>query len=337
MAPIPGLAWFLDELLYGQVLNATQVVAPLIEISAGRSGSTQLARYLEDDPRLVAPSILQSVLPYLWLWKLAPRTIGKIVTPDAFRLWLYKQLPSELLERHEGDPFRTDTFDAALYMPHFNSFAFALGPAVAVDDFGFARIALHNRTLWEVEFVQLLDRVARKTLVHAGPSRDEAPKRFFVKGHFLCAADALERKYPDASIITMIREPVSRLQSAINYIRVNPHDPALGPPPWAWLAETLLKTETDYCDVEQEWFSRRDGARRYVIRFADFVDNLPSAMLGVYGFCFGDTTLPSHVPREHPPRERKNYRVNRSLSDLCIDESELTTRLASYVAWCKKR
>lgn len=48
--PVLGLAWFLDELLFGKVLNSTQVVAPVIEISAGRSGSTQLARYLEDDP-----------------------------------------------------------------------------------------------------------------------------------------------------------------------------------------------------------------------------------------------------------------------------------------------
>ena len=40
-APVLGLAWFLDELLFGRVLNSTQVIAPLIEISAGRSGSTQ--------------------------------------------------------------------------------------------------------------------------------------------------------------------------------------------------------------------------------------------------------------------------------------------------------
>ena len=74
LAPVLGLAWFCDELLFGRVLDSTPVVAPLIEISAGRSGSTQLARYLEDDPRLVAPNLLQSLFPYLWLWKLAPYT-----------------------------------------------------------------------------------------------------------------------------------------------------------------------------------------------------------------------------------------------------------------------
>lgn len=336
IAPILGLAWFLDELLFGRDLNSTPGIAPLIEISAGRSGSTQLARYLEDDPRLVAPSLLQSLFPYLWLWKLAPNTIGRIVSPDAFRRWLERQFSQEFFERHESDPFRTDTFDAAIYTTHCNVLSLCLGPDVAVEDFGFARIAPHNRTLWEVEFIQLFDRIAQKTLAFAGNGIDGERRRFFVKGHFLCAADALERKYPDALFICMIREPAARLQSAINYIRVNPFDSALGPPPWRWLAETLTRTETDYCDVEQEWFSRKDGARRYVIRFADFVTDLQSVVLGVYGFCFGDTKLPPHVPHEHPPRERKNYRINRSLTDLGVDEFQLRTRLASYIAWCKK-
>lgn len=336
LTPVFGVAWFLDELLFGKVLNSTQVVAPLIEVSAGRSGSTQLARYLEDDPRLVAPSLLQSLFPYLWLWKLAPYTIGRLVSQDAFRRWLERQLPPELIERHEGDPFRTDTFDAALYTTHFNGLSFQFGPDVAEQDFGFARIAPHNRTLWDEEFIQLFDRIARKTLAHSNSGIDGERRRFFVKGHFLCAADALERKYPDASFFCMIREPAARLQSAINYIRVNPYDPALGPPSWCWLTDALTKTEIDYCVVEQEWFSRMDGAKRYVIRFADFVANLQSTMLGVYKFCFGDTVLPPHVPQEHPPRERKNYRINRSLAELGVDEAQITTILASYIAWCKR-
>ncbi len=281
LAPVFGIAWFLDELFFGRVLGSTTIVAPLIEISAARSGSTQFARYLEDDQRLATPNLLQIFFPYLWLWKLIPFTIGRIVSQDAFSRWLERQLPQEFLERHEGDPFRTDTFDLALYTNHFNSLAFYLGPEVVVEDFGFARIAPHNRTLWEVEFIQLFDRIARKTLVYAGNEIDGERRRFFVKGHFLCAADALACKYPDASFICIIREPVARLQSAINYMKVNPHDSLIGNMPWGWLANALTKTETEYCEVEQEWFSRKDGAKRIVIRFADFVADLQSTMLRV--------------------------------------------------------
>jgi len=60
-------------------------------------------------------------------------------------------------------------------------------------------------------------------------------------------------------------------------------------------------------------------------------------MLEVYGFCFGDTVLPPHVPHEHPPRERKKYRINRSLADLGVNEPELKSRLASYIIWCKNK
>ena len=121
----------------------------------------------------------------------------------------------------------------------------------------------------------------------------------------------------------------------INYLRVNPSDPAMGPPPWAWLAQSLLQTESDYCRIEQAWFSRETGARRCVVRFAEFVSDLEGTMQHVYRACFDREQLPPHVPRTHPPRERKNYTVNRSLAELGIDAEQVRTELADYVAWCQ--
>lgn len=333
LTPLWGLAWLLDEALYGAYLRDTPVVAPLIEISAGRSGSTQLARYLEEDPSLVAPSLLQSIFPYLWLWRLAPRTIGRFVTPDQVRQKMESMLPPEFLQRHEGDPFRTDTFDIVLFGSHLNHLSLFLGPEVAVEDFSFGSLAPHNRELWERDFVDALDRIARKTLLHAGPGPDGGIRRFFVKGHFLCAADALERRYPDARFLTMIREPAPRLQSAINYLRVNPTD-AAGPVPWGWLSATLARTESDYCEIEQAWFSRQGGAIRCVIRFSEYVRDLETAMMKVYRECLDCVSVPTHVPKNHPPRQRTNYLVNRSLTQLGIDEAVLNAGLSSYVAWC---
>lgn len=334
-SPIVGLAWLLDELLYGRALKTTPVVAPLLVISAGRSGSTQITRYLEEDPELVGPNLLQSMFPYLWLWRLAPRTIGRFLTPDKVREKVLAMAPPELLERHEADPFRIDTFDGALYTAHLNHMALHLGPDVAVEDFGFASIAPHNRHLWENDFVQIVDRIGRKTLLYSGPDSNGRPRRLFIKGHFLAAADALEQQYPDARFLTVIREPAARLQSGVNYMRVNPTHPVLGPVPWAWLAAALVRTETRYCEVEQQWFTRTSGARRCVIRFSEFVEDLETAMQRVYRCCFDTTELPPHVPRTHPPRDRKNYSVNRSLDELGIDANEIRAQLASYVAWCQ--
>jgi hypothetical protein len=243
-------------------------------------------------------------------------------------------MPPELLERHEADPFRADTFDGSFYSFHFYRFALILGPQVAVDDFNFARIAPHDRGLKDDLFVAFVDRLACKTLLHAGTLPDGTPRRFFIKGHFLFAAEALAQKYPDATFVTVIREPAARLQSGINFLRVNPAAPGLGPVPWAWLSATLAETEREYSLVEQAWFTRPDGPRRCVVRFDEFVHDLQSAMRRVCRVCFDEDALPAHIPQNHPPRDRKNYTVNRSLAELGIDADAYRQSLAAYIAWC---
>lgn len=337
LIPVPGLAWFLDELLYGSVLNSVTVTEPLFVISAARSGSTQITRYLEDDPRLAAPNILQTMFPYLWLWKLVPKTLGRVLSKDRVRVLFQKVMPAELWERHESDPFRADTFDGSFYSFHMNRFSLNLDPELARQDFNFAFIAPHDQHLKEVEFINLVDRLARKTLLVAGPGPDGKPRRFLIKGHFLYAAPVLTEKYLDACFLTVIREPLSRLQSGINYLRVNPPDPVLGPTPWTWLKETLVFTEAQYCEVERTWFSREDEVRRCVIRFSDFVNDLESAMKQVYISCFDSKDLPDHIPQDHPPRDRKNYTVNYSLAELGVDETEIQDRLVAYIQWCQSR
>lgn len=333
--PVWGLAWALDRVLYARELRETPVVAPLIEISAARSGSTQLARYLEDDPALIAPSFLQSVFPYLWLWRLSSITLGRVFTHDRVHALMERMLPPEFKERHEGDPFRTDTFEAGFYLGHLNHLAPFFGPQAFVDDFGFARPAPHNRDFWERDFVDFLDGIGRKTLIFSGNPNNGAQRRFFVKGHFLYAANALAARFPDASFLTLIREPAPRFHSAINYFRANPFDDTLGRAPWQWVVEGVLQTETDYCLVEKDWYSRNDGVRRHVVRFRDYVGDLEATMTEIYSACLDVSELPPHVPRKHPPRNRTNYLLNRSLAQLRVDEDALNRYLAVYVAWCR--
>ena len=332
--PIWGLAWMLDEALYGRALRETSVQAPLLEMSALRSGSTQLARYLEEDPRLVAPNFLQSVFPYLWLWRLVPKTVGRFVTRKMVRQGAEVVLPKEFLQRHETDPLQTDTFDIAFYLAHLNHLSPLLGPEPASDDFGFAVVAPHNQLLWNEDFVELVDGIARKTLLHAGPTSEGEPRRFFLKGHFLCAAEALETRYPDARFLTVIREPAPRLRSVINYLRTNPFDRILGPVPWAWLSEALLRSEVQYCEMEQDWFSRSEGARRCVLRFSEYVVDLDESLARVYRDCL-DMEVPANRPTSHAKRNRTNYLIDRSLADLGVDESALNARLAAYIEWCR--
>ena len=118
-------------------------------------------------------------------------------------------------------------------------------------------------------------------------------------------------------------------------MRVNPPDPVLGPVPWSWLTDTLIYTEVFYSNVEQKWFASEANCQRSVIRFTEFVDNLESSMKQVYQDCFNSDELPPHIPKNHPPREREHYTVNRTLSELGVDEGDLKNRLSDYIDWCQ--
>lgn len=335
VTPVWGLAWLLDEALYGRALDATPIVAPLIQISAARSGSTQLARYLEEDPHIVSPSLAQFIFPYLWMWKLAASTIGRLYTREQIVEKVEGGMPPEFLQRHETNIFQTDTFEGIFYISHLNHMCGFLGPQAMIEEFSFARPTAANQRLWDNEFVALFDRIGRKTLLYAGPAADGAPRRLFIKGHFLAAADALAARFPDARFLTTIREPAKRLQSCLNFVRANPAEMLLGYMPWVWLAPAGLHTETDYCELEQAWFTKDDDLTKCVVRFQDYVRDLEGTMKKVYKECLDIERLPPHVPLEHPPRNRTHYLLNRSLEDLGIDADALNERLAPYIAWCR--
>jgi len=343
--PIWGLAWYLDEILYGRHLSkpSNDIVRPIFVISGGRSGSTQITRYIETDPRVEAPNILQCMMPFLWLWRLVEVTLGRVVTPEYVTEKIKSILPPEALERHEMDPFKADTFDATIWSFHFNSRALALGPDIAHQDMNFARINVLDSYLAK-DFGRLVDRLGRKHLSFRrlqGRAVCNEP-RLFIKGHFLWAGDELENRYPDSTFVTVVRNPAARLQSAINYMRVQPGDPGLGLDPWQWLSSWLRRSEADYCCMEMEWYSKNssESATRCVVTFDDFKSDLQKCMLKVFKSCDlmsekDATCLPEYLPRKHPERKRHGYTVNKSLKDLDIDETEIQTELADYIAWCR--
>jgi hypothetical protein len=133
----------------------------------------------------------------------------------------------------------------------------------------------------------------------------------------------------------MIRPPLPRLRSAVNYLRVNPFDPLLGPVPWGWLARALAVTELEYSERELDWFTRPGGPRRCVIRFQDYVGDLEGTLGRIYRELLEVPALPAWAPHEHAPRTRAAYAVDRSLAQVGIDEAALRARLGPYEAWCR--
>ncbi len=206
----------------------------------------QIVRYLRAGWTVAPPPPGLSAGRRAWLTILVLRKAATI--PLRGLAWLLDEvlygrrldamLPPEFAERDEGGGFRTDTFEAGRYVAYLNQLSPFYGVDFAAEEFRFARLTDTNRTLWEDDFVRFLERTGRKRLLLA-----DGPRRLFVKGHFLAAAPALARRFPNARFLTMIRAPERRLQSAVHYLRANPLDSTLGPPPWSWLAGAIVRME----------------------------------------------------------------------------------------------
>lgn len=330
-----GLAWLWDELLFGRALRATPVTAPLFELSAARSGSTQLAHYLEDDPHICAPNALMEGLPFLWLWRLA-RPLSRFVSAERVRGLSHGLMPPEHHERHEMDLLRTDTFEIVFLFTHqLGDILLSLGPRVLREEMRFGVVDPAVRALWEDDFLRFIDGVGRRTLLLSGQDPEGRPRRLLIKGHFLNVASHLERRYPDACFLTVLRAPEKRIQSIINFHRCQPTISPCPAPAWPWLVQLAMEVEPEYCDVEMAWFLRADGPRRCIVPFDAYVRDLEGTMHAVYRLCM-NAELPPHVPRVHAPRVRTNYSVDRSLAQLGVDEGALKRRLEAYGRWCRR-
>ena len=360
-SPVMGFCWLLDEILYGSKLRSISVVEPLFVVSAYRSASTQMARCLaaSEASHFVAPNSLMCAWPYLWLWYLVSWIVGDLKDPDStnqedasglskeeIKGYLNKSFTPESLARHENDPFQLDTFDAPFLSSHLNGLAWQLGPQVIVQEFNYAQYIPENKHLFEHNMVECMDRMARKTMLFYNCNITNANSTLLVKGHFLSSCPALEQKYPGAKFLTVLRDPVSRLQSGINFLAVNPTI-WQGKPNWAWLAKALTETEATYCEKELQWFgSNSEGGadnndNRLAVRFDSFVDpkGFQRTMKKIYTW-MGEDKVPSDVvppqSRHNSTSHQKQYKVNVTLQQLGVDETAYTERLADYIGWMKQ-
>lgn len=326
LRPLWGLCWHLDTLLHGAQIARVQVDAPLFEVSAARSGSTQIARYLERDPRLVAPAAVMAIFPYLWLWRLVARW-APAHAADRLRAHAHARLPAEFVERHELDPLRMDTFEVVYSLfVQWGDLFMSLGPGPLREVFAFAEIPEASGDLWTVDFPRYFDAVARKTLLFHPPGR-----RLFIKGHFLHAAPALAERYPSARFLTVLRDPAGRAQSMVNFVRAHPTVAPSPHVPWPWIVAQVGDADHPYNAAEMAFFSSLPAERRCIVDFEDYVRDLEGTLARVYAEALH--WPPPAARPEHEPRHRAGYRIDRSLAQLGLDTPALAAERARFEAW----
>jgi hypothetical protein len=186
----------------------------------------------------------------------------------------------------------------------------------------------HSRRYWRDVLPAYLDGLARRHLLYI----NKPGVRLFVKGHFLPSVDTLSSRYPDAIFVTMIRSPSQSIQSMINFMRCAPPEPFVGRLPWHYL-RYLTPYLVAYLQDEERWYKdTSDGVTKIVLRFEDYVKDLPKTLEYLYE-AMGEKPS-SSLPQSHSSRSRRGYQINRSLSSLGIREDVIREDLRTYYEWC---
>ena len=349
-SPIRGVGWFLDEIFYPSY-HKCEVKDPLFLISAARSGSTQLADYLEDDKEnFIAPVVVEAMFPYIWAWKtIAPilKMLGLKKYFDSPSSFFYGE---EMKKRHNSSLFKTDTWEVALGMMHVTPISANLGASFM--KWGLLNSALQGQPV-DKEFCKLFvefnDCIMKKVMYHRGLPK----QRLFIKGHLLIVARELEQRYDGAKFLTVVRDPLERFGSTMNFTNVISADGpmkryyGLFPMTWRVIRDWGVESQICYCEDEMIFYnqSEENAKNKLAISFAAYVKDLAGTIQHVYSFLNIPVSaeLSSKVAAlqnsSHDRAKRKityDPKYNRSLSSLGIDEEKLKEYLSDYIKWMKR-
>jgi len=331
-APVYGVCWFIDELLYPSYHNF-EPVEPVFFMTAVRSGSTQLANYLEDDrDTFIVPSVQEGMYPFLWVWKL--------VGTNSW--WTQNKLyGGEGRKQHNFDSSKTDSLDFFVRSWHFGGLSRYLGTSFM--KWGFCYVLLDKPIdKWFCNnLLRFTDRIMRKIIYYRGiPGQ-----RILIKGHFLIHAPIINKLYKDVRFFTVVRDPVERLTSIINYMKAVSMDGpvhfefGLFPASWKVVRNWGVQSQIAYCKQEMIFYGQSED-NKLVIPFTMYVYNLCATLQRIYSFC--NLPIPDHVVSNavkiqtttHDRTKRKasyDSKFQNSLADLGVDEVKLRDHLNSYI------
>jgi len=336
-APLVGVCWFIDELLFHSY-HKVDIKEPIFFISAGRSGSTQLAQYIEEDEgNFVVPKVQEVICPFIWMWKFNI----PLKNFTSSRPVICNNILSEKNKRHNASIDKTNTMEAIVQDWHFGFTPSLLGTRFL--KWGYPHIAPKDIPIDQQfcsKLLSFIECVSKKILYHRG----KPSQHVLVKGHFLMIARALEHRYPGAKFFTVVRDPMQRFQSLINFLRIISTRYGLSPASWKVLRDYTLAIQIPYCKEEMTFYNQSEG-NKLVIPFSLYTNNLTATLEKIYALCH--LTIPDHMMSManrvqhtiHDRSERRasyNPKLNRSLASVGVDEEKVREQLDDYIKWIKE-
>ena len=345
-SPIKGVGWFLDEIFYPSY-HKCEIKEPLFLLSGMRSGSTQMADYLEDDEEnFIAPMMVEAMFPYIWAWKL----IAPILKVIGLKKYFDAPPPifgDEMKKRHMSNSFKTETWELALGLGHMGPLSISLGAS-------FCKWTALNKQPVDKEFckifVELNDCIMKKVMYHRGLPK----QRMFIKTHLLVVARELEQRYDGTKFLTIVRNPIERLRSSVNFVKVASADGPmkkaynLFPVTWRVARDWIIESQLCHCKEEMIFYDQSEEENtknKLAISFNTYVKNLAGTLQRVYSFLnipvSAELLSKAAVLQKssHDRTKRKTTydpKYNRSLSSLGVDEEKLEENLSDYINWMNK-
>ena len=181
-------------------------------------------------------------------------------------------------------------------------------------------------------FVELSDHIMKKVIYHRGSPKQHV----LIKGHFLFAAKSVEQHYKGAKFITIIRDPIERFRSLMNFCPVT----------WRVLRDWSVETQVCYCEEEMLFYNQSEENTRIklAISFTSYVNNLTGTLQLIYSFLniplpdevlSKATTLQSSTHNRTTRKSTYDPKYNQSLSSVGVDEDKLRDHLTDYINWMK--
>ena len=341
--PVNGVCWFLDELLY-PAYHKVDIKDIVFFITGPRSGSTQLAHYLEDDKEnFITPTAAEVLFPYIWYWKLFMPTLARFGIKQEHFESLF-DIGVEVKKRHEFYFSKSTTWDGLVGGAwHINLFSWCLGSSFFNWGYSYAKLEEPVDEEFYRSLLLFTNQVVRKVFYLRGSPK----QRMLLKGHFLPAAEALIQLYPKAKFFAVVRQPLDRFHSFANFIRIVCIDGPLTnmfglfPPTWKIIRDYVISTQIPYCQQEMLFYKSGQG-NKLVISFTMYVSNLSVTLQRIYSFC--DIPIPDHVVSKaiklqsttHDRTKRRasyDHNFNRSLTSLGVDEEKVKEHLTEYIEW----
>ena len=253
-------------------------------------------------------------------------------------------------KRHNTNYFKTETSETPIGILHMTVLSCNLG--TSFYKWGFLSSSLKeqpvDREFCKV-FVELNDCIMKKVLYHRGFPK----QRMFIKTHMLVVARELEQRYEGAKFLTVIRDPIKRFGSLVNFVRViSVNGPlkrqyGLSPIIWRVIRDFNIETLVCYCEDEMTFYSESEGnaKNKLAISFDIYIKNLAETFERVYSFLnipLSAELLSKAAALQESSHDRTNRKMtydpkyNQSLSSLGVDKEKLREYLSDYINWINK-